>query len=83
MEAIVIHPPKRHPISVKVHFCHSLVLTYALTQAIQLRFIVSRYSRAKSWRGNHLATRMHIAFAMLWSYVTATYTLALLTVLRS
>lgn len=34
------------------------------------------------WRGNRFRTRMHIAFAALWSYVTATYTLPLLTVLR-
>jgi len=29
------------------------------------------------WRGNRFRTRMHIAFAMLWCYVTMTYGLAL------
>jgi hypothetical protein len=32
------------------------------------------------WRGNVFRTRMHVAFSALWTYVTATYALALLTV---
>lgn len=32
------------------------------------------------WHGNRFRTRMHIAFTALWSYVTGTYALALMTV---
>ncbi len=32
------------------------------------------------WRGNRFRTWMHIAFAMLWCYVTTTYGLALMAV---
>lgn len=32
------------------------------------------------WRGYRFRTLMHIAFAMLWCYVTTTYGLALMTV---
>jgi hypothetical protein len=32
------------------------------------------------WRGNRFRTVMHVAFAMLWCYVTATYGLAWMTV---
>jgi hypothetical protein len=32
------------------------------------------------WRGNRFRTWMHIAFAMLWCYVTTTYGLALIAV---
>ena len=32
------------------------------------------------WRGNWFRTWMHIAFAMLWCYVTATYGAALISV---
>jgi hypothetical protein len=34
------------------------------------------------WRGNRFRTSMHVAFAMLWCYVTTTYGLALLSVWR-
>jgi hypothetical protein len=37
---------------------------------------------AAIWRGNRFRTRMHIAFTALWSYVAATYALALMTVLN-
>lgn len=32
------------------------------------------------WRGNRFRTFIHVAFAMLWCYVTTTYGLALVTV---
>jgi len=32
------------------------------------------------WRGNPFRTRMHIAFTVLWIYVTTTYLLALVSV---
>jgi hypothetical protein len=32
------------------------------------------------WRGNRFRTSMHVVFAMLWCYVTATYGFALMTV---
>jgi hypothetical protein len=32
------------------------------------------------WRGNRFRTLMHVAFAMLWCYVTTTYGLALMAV---
>jgi len=32
------------------------------------------------WQGNRFRTFMHVAFAMLWCYVTTTYGLALITV---
>lgn len=32
------------------------------------------------WRGNRFRTSMHVAFAMLWCYVTTTYGFALMTV---
>jgi hypothetical protein len=32
------------------------------------------------WRGNRFRTFMHVAFGMLWCYVTTTYGLALITV---
>ena len=35
---------------------------------------------AAIWRGNRFRTFMHIAFALLWSYVTATYSIALIRV---
>jgi len=34
------------------------------------------------WRGNSFRTRMHVAFSLLWIYVTATYGFALLESLR-
>ena len=34
------------------------------------------------WRGDRFRTRMHIAFAALWTYVTGTYALALVTVCK-
>lgn len=37
------------------------------------------YDRA-IWRGNPVRTRMHFAFSLLWSYVTAIYSLALIEV---
>jgi hypothetical protein len=35
---------------------------------------------AAIWRGNRFRTFMHVAFAMLWCYVTTTYGLALMAV---
>jgi hypothetical protein len=32
------------------------------------------------WRGNRFRTFMHVAFAMLWCYVTTTYSVALIAV---
>ncbi len=32
------------------------------------------------WRGDRFRTFMHVAFALLWCYVTATYGIALITV---
>jgi hypothetical protein len=32
------------------------------------------------WRGDRFRTFMHVAFSLLWCYVTATYTVAFLTV---
>lgn len=32
------------------------------------------------WRGNRFRTFMHVAFSMLWCYVTTTYGLAMMTV---
>lgn len=32
------------------------------------------------WRGNRFRTSMHVAFAMLWCYITTTYGFALMTV---
>ena len=32
------------------------------------------------WRGDRFRTLMHVAFALLWCYVTATYGIALITV---
>jgi hypothetical protein len=34
------------------------------------------------WRGNRFRTFMHAAFSLLWSYVTATYGIALMTVCK-
>jgi hypothetical protein len=34
------------------------------------------------WRGNRFRTLMHAAFSLLWCYVTATYGIALITVLK-
>ena len=34
------------------------------------------------WRGNRFRTFMHVAFALLWCYVTATYAMALKAVWR-
>jgi hypothetical protein len=35
------------------------------------------------WRGDRFRTFMHVAFALLWCYVTATYGIALITVWKS
>jgi hypothetical protein len=35
---------------------------------------------AAIWRGNRLRTRLHVAFSLLWCYVTATYGAALIAV---
>jgi hypothetical protein len=35
---------------------------------------------AAIWRGNRFRTFMHVVFALLWCYVTATYGIALITV---
>jgi len=32
------------------------------------------------WRGDRFRTFMHVAFALIWCYVTATYVIALITV---
>jgi hypothetical protein len=34
------------------------------------------------WRGNRFRTLMHVAFAMLWCYMTTTYGLALMAVCK-
>jgi len=47
-------------------FCRLLAQFFAYDSAI--------------WRGNRFRTFMHIAFALLWSYVTATYGMALIRV---
>jgi hypothetical protein len=47
-------------------FCRLLAQFFAYDSAI--------------WRGNPARTCMHVAFSMLWCYVTATYTLALIKV---
>ena len=35
------------------------------------------------WRGDRFRTFMHVAFALIWCYVTATYGIALITVWNS
>jgi len=47
-------------------FCRLLAQFFAYDSAI--------------WRGNPTRTRIHVAFSLLWSYVTATYSLAFIKV---
>lgn len=72
-------------------YARTLVGPQALSRAILAGMVVFWGSRLVAqftayesaiWRGDRFKTRMHIAFSILWVYVTATYGVALMWSLR-
>lgn len=66
---------------------HPGPLSRAVLAALALFWLFRLFAQffaydAAIWRGNRFRTSMHVAFSVLWCYVTAVYGLALLSVCR-
>jgi hypothetical protein len=64
--------------AVTLFYADELLRPSALSRAILAAMAGLWFSAI--WRGDRFRTFMHVAFAMLWSYVTTTYGVALIAV---